>query len=451
MSWRLALRLASRQPLDFTLQYPPSRAYFRERFRAPLPAVPALLAPLSRVLLYVHVPFCEARCIYCNYAVDLRRDSLLHTRYVDALVAQLARLDALLPATTTVPGIDIGGGTPARLAPALLERLLAALRPWRRRCEVAWPLSVETTPRVATEDGERLLALKAGGVDRVSLGLQSTHDETLAWVNRRAQRRLGDRAVEALAAVGFRRVNVDLIFGLPGPTCQDWQEDLQRVAALPVDSVTTYDCLYRGEGRLLPHLTGKRPSPEDYGALYDTAYEHLTAHGFFAPYGSVNFSRHAGETGTSAYFEGRLLDGLPYLGAGNYASSLAGARWWFAPHEVEAYLAAVESSEALPAEDCYLLPDTERCAKYALLSLNFGVLDPRRFRAFAGAELEAVYGPQLVHALEQGWLRRLDGAYRVAPGQFRAMPWLRALFYSEGAAAYLAALTGPDGASPGAR
>jgi oxygen-independent coproporphyrinogen-3 oxidase len=271
------------------------------------------------------------------------------------------------------------------------------------------------------------------------MGLQSTNDETLAQVNRRAQRNLGDQATEALARTGFRRVNVDLVFGLPGQTLAHWRADLERVASLPVDSVTTYDCLYRGAGRAMPKLTAVRPTPEDYGALYDCAYAYLTAHGFHAPYGSVNFSRHPGETGTSPYFEGRLLDGLPYLGAGNYASSLVGERWWFAPYGVDGYVAQVEAGEALPHEDGYVLPEDELWAKYVLLSLNFGRIDPARFRRFSGGvELEAAFGPRLEHALEAGWLvRGTDGVYGVAPGQFRAMYSLRALFYSAGAVRWL--------------
>ncbi len=437
MSWKQALALASASPLDFTLQYPPSREYFREHFRAPLDVSAVTRQP--RLLLYVHVPFCEAKCFYCNFAVDLRKGEALHARYVDALVAQLARLDALLPGACTVPGIDIGGGTPTLLSPALLERVLEALRPWRRRCEGAWPLSIETTPRVAAMDAERLAVLKAGGVDRVSMGLQSTNDETLARVNRRAQRSLGDTAVEALGRVGFRRINVDLVFGLPGQTDAHWRTDVERVAALPVDSVTTYDCLYRGAGRAMPRLTAARPTPDHYGALYDRAYEYLTTHGFHAPYGSVNFSRHAGETGTSPYFEGRLLDGLPYVGAGNYASSLVGGQWWFAPQGVDGYMAEVEAGQVLPHEDGYVLPEDELWAKYVLLSLNFGLIDPARFRRFSGGvELEAAFGPQLEHALEEGWLvRGAEGVYGVVPGHFRAMYWLRALFYSAGAVRWL--------------
>lgn len=436
-AWRRALALARRHPHGFTLQYPPSRELFRQRYRAPFEL--AGVASLRRVLLYAHVPFCEAKCFYCNFAVDLRKDAALHARYVDALCVQLERLYALLPEGAVIAGIDVGGGTPTLLAAPLLERLARALAPFRARAEVPHAASLETTPRVAATEPEKLALLVRCGFDRCSVGLQSTNDETLASVNRRAQRSLGERALEGLRGAGFRRVHADLVFGLPGQTLEHLREDLVRVADAGVDSVTTYDCLYRGAGRALPRLARGLPSPELYGALYDLAYELLSARGYHAPYGSVNFSRHAGETGTSPYFEGRLREGLPYLGAGNYASSMVGAGWCFAPEGVDAWEAAVARGEALPAGDSYALPEEERRAKQLLFALHFGVLDAERYRAQFGEALEARYGEPLEYAVERGWLARTPEGYGVCRGAFARLFEVRALFYTEAAVSFLEA------------
>jgi oxygen-independent coproporphyrinogen-3 oxidase len=148
------LDLARRHPLDFTIQYPPRREYFRDAFRAD--ADPGRLAAAGRLLLYLHVPFCEAKCFYCNFAVDTRREQSLHARYVEALVRELDALDRVLDPGCRIPGIDIGGGTPTRLPARELARLLAALSPWRRRSDARHPLSVETTPRIASEEPAKL-------------------------------------------------------------------------------------------------------------------------------------------------------------------------------------------------------------------------------------------------------------------------------------------------------
>lgn len=441
MYYEQAAELAERFPHTFTIQYPPERALFRQHFGAALPPADALREQIRReprVLLYVHVPFCAAKCFYCNFAVDLGKDPARQQRYVDALCGQLARVDALT-GSVPIPGIDIGGGTPTLLSPAQLAQLLCALQPFLRRAEIPHALSIETTPRVAATEPEKLSVLREGGVARVSVGIQSSNDETLAQVNRRAQRSLGERAVAGLLAAGFRRVNVDLVFALPGQTAAQFREDLRQVVALRPDSITTYDCLYRGQGRALPQLSAERPDAATYGALYDLAYELLTGCGYAAPYGSVNFSRHAGETGTSPYFEGRLLDGLPYLGTGNYASSMLGPWWWFGPAAVEDYVARMDAGDVLPASDSYALPLAERVAKALLLSLNFGFLDPARFARQFQIPLETAVGPQLELALRRGWLEPQGGVYGVRPGRFHALPQIRALFYSAAAVAWVAA------------
>ncbi len=428
-----ALALVDSCPHAFTLQYPPRREYFQENFRAALDLTP--LRNVRRLLLYVHVPFCESRCTYCNFAIDTRQDAALHRRYVDGLLRQLDSLDQWLAADVVLGGIDIGGGTPTLLSPVLLERLLRALQPWRRRVDHPIPLSIETTPSIAAGDPERLAVLVEGGVNRVSVGLQTADDGLLTLVNRGSER-LHEKAIDNLRRAGFERINVDLIFGLPGQTKEQWRRDLDHAIALPVDSIATYDCLYRGKGRLLPREG--IPTPVQYGELYDLAFERLTVWaGFLARYGSLNFSWISDETGTSAYFEGRLLDGLPYVGLGNYASSLIADRWWFAPYRIGDWLHAVESGASLPAADSYQLPVAEAMAKYLLLSLSFGVIDPVRFQTRFGCAFTEVYEQPLAIALEKGWLREQNGVFGLAPGAFRFLPWLRALFYTQGAVEWL--------------
>jgi hypothetical protein len=269
---------------------------------------------------------------------------------------------------------------------------------------VAHALSIETTPRIAAAEPEKLTMMRDLGVARVSVGVQSTNDEVLAEVNRGAQRALADEALAGLMRAGFRRVHVDLVFGLPGQTPAAWREDLLRVVAHGVDSITTYDCLYRGQGRALPHRMAALPTMAEYRALYDAAYELLHVHGYAAEYGSLNFARHAGETGTSPYFEGRLLHGVPYVGLGSYASSLVGDRWWFAPHATGGYIAAIVAGEALPAGDAYALPASERMAKSVLAMLNFGVIDRRSFINQFGCAVDEVFAAAIAFAVEEGWL-----------------------------------------------
>lgn len=411
-----ALELARERPWIFTLQYPPSRAYFQERYRAP-----AQSSTPESALLYVHVPFCARRCDYCNFSIDLGTDEARMERYVAAVERKLAEL----PFRRT-RGIDVGGGTPTRLPPRLLERLLRAIR------RVEGPISIETTPEIAASAPETIAVLRELAIERVSVGLQSGDPQVLAHA-RRPGPSLHARALEALR--GFSRVNVDLVFALPGQDRETFRQDVRGAIALGPDSITTYDCLYRGAGRPLGRRSLSIPTPETYGAMYDDARALLVDAGYRSPYGSVNHARTPGETGTSPYFEGRLFDGMPYVGIGNHATSHVGDQWTFEVESVDAWTrAALEGRSTLG--DTYVLPREETMTKYLLLSLSFGRLDRARFLRRFGESLEARFGERLAFAVREGMLTEDDAGFGVA--RFDTLPQVRALLYPEAAISWLA-------------
>jgi oxygen-independent coproporphyrinogen-3 oxidase len=433
------LKFVEAHPHDFTIQYPVRREYFQQNFRH-LPALRASewLSDAPEALLYLHVPFCEAKCFYCNFAVDVSTDEQIHIGYVDALLRELnTHADWL--GQTKIRGIDIGGGTPTRLSGRQLERLCRALEPYTQSTGHAFPVSIETTPRIASQEPDKLSILSRGGVQRVSMGVQSFNAATLALVNRRRQVEQTERAMANLRAAGFQRLNLDIIFGLPGQSLSDWLADLERIIALTPDSVTTYDCLYRGKGRALTKIAPTTPTPAQYGAMYDAGYERLTQAGWHASYGSVNFSRRRDETGTSACFEGRLLDGLPYLGLGNYASSLRGNRWSFNTYSVGDYTQRINAG-ANPCEYYYDLPAGEAQAKYILYSLNYGFIDEQRFRRRFGLGLQEAYPRELAYATTNGLLCQRGSHWGVTTGRFEHMHIIRSLFYPTAAREWLTSL-----------
>ena len=434
-------------PRDFTIQYPVRREYFLQNFRrTPAPRALDWLKDAPEALLYLHVPFCEAKCFYCNFAVDVSADEQLHTGYVDALLRELTSHADWL-SRTKIRGIDIGGGTPTRLPAKQLERVCRAIAPFAQDSEHAFPISIETTPRIASHEPEKLDVLSRGGVQRVSMGVQSFNAATLALVNRRRQVEQTEQAMLNLRAAGFRRLNLDIIFGLPGQTMQEWEADLDRVITLQPDSITTYDCLYRGKGRALTKIAPSTPSPATYGNLYDTGYAKLTAAGWHAPYGSVNFSRRPDETGTSACFEGRLLDGLPYLGLGNYASSLRGNHWSFNAYSVGDYVQRINTDQN-PCEYYYELPQIEAQAKYLLYSLNYGFIDEDRFLRRFGLSLAEAYPQELAHALSAGLMQKIGPRRQVMPSRFDRMHVIRSLFYPAAAKDWLMSLRSVDRIQP---
>lgn len=150
--------------------------------------------------------------------------------------------------------------------------------------------------------------------------------------------------------------------------------------------------------------------------------------------------------GTSAYFEGRLLDGHPYLGLGNYATSLAGDRWSFNTYSVRDYVDRVKTG-ANPIDHYYELTRDESQAKYCLCSLNYGFIDEIRFEKRFGESFAETFAEELALALRAGWLKRQDRCWQVSDGQFGRMHSIRSLFYARRARRWLMEYLNPANAT----
>jgi len=185
------------------------------------------------ISLYVHVPFCAARCPYCDFATA-PATSKLRARYVDALVSEIRSEGAALdrPAART---LYVGGGTPSLLEPEEIGAIGAALRDAFDLALVE--ASVEANP--ATLDRARLLAWRAAGITRVSLGAQSLSAKGLRALGRTHQPEDTAAAVDAIRSLGLD-VSLDLIFGWPDQTRDDWVRDLTDAISLAPDHISCY-------------------------------------------------------------------------------------------------------------------------------------------------------------------------------------------------------------------
>ena len=188
---------------------------------------------MSALGVYVHVPFCRERCDYCAFATYTDRDHLME-RYADACALELHRAVGagdLAPATS----VFFGGGTPSRLHPDTLARILDAI-PRAPGAEV----TVECNPEDA--DAAHLGAYRRAGVNRISFGLQSTHAHVLASLGRRHVPDAAENVSAAVAASGFSTWNLDLIFGAATESDGDWAATLDHVLGLdlPPPHISAY-------------------------------------------------------------------------------------------------------------------------------------------------------------------------------------------------------------------
>ncbi len=271
----------------------------------------------AEIGVYVHVPFCERVCPYCDFAViaapELPADQ--QDRYVDALLRELdARADRYRDpsgAPRRLASVYLGGGTPSLLSAAALGRIVEAIR-------AAFPAEgpVETTLEVNPSSVERarLPAFRELGVDRVSLGVQSFDDETLKRLGRAHRAEEAEQTLAACRAAGFRAISLDLIFAAPDQRLADLERDLERVLAFGPDHVASYELtIEAGTPFALAASRGqlRLPDEEEAIAMLQAIETRLLAGGF-ERYEISNYAR----PGFRSVHNRRYWERQPVLGLG---------------------------------------------------------------------------------------------------------------------------------------
>ena len=307
--------------------------------------LPYVVAPTAVGSIYVHAPFCARRCVYCDFAVTVRRTGDLDG-WIRALSAELRQVEAegLFSLRDHLDTLYVGGGTPSLLGPAAMARLAEVIGRERLRSpSLEW--TAEANPESFTE--EVAGAWAAAGVNRLSLGAQTFHEGALRWMGRLHGAEGPERALQAAKRAGIDNASVDLIFGLPAATGRDWDGDLERVVDLGVAHVSLYGLTVESGTALGRAVREGREPPvddEQYRSEYLRAVEVLTGAGY-RQYEVSSFAR----PGAESRHNGIYWTGAPYLGLGNGAHSYAPPvrRWnerdWEAYHEA---LRAGRSPEA---------------------------------------------------------------------------------------------------------
>lgn len=234
--------------------------------------------------LYVHVPFCASRCGYCAFttytAAELGGDAL-RRGYVDAAARELALVRALLGADAPpVSTVFFGGGTPTLLDPAELARLVRVVHD-----EFAVVPDLEVTVEANPDSVDRagLAALAAAGVTRMSFGMQSVRSHVLAVLERSHTPGAAARAAADARAVGFAHVSLDLMYGTPGETDDDWRASLDAALAAGPDHLSAYALTIEPRTRLAAQVRhGRLPAPDEDALVrrYELADDLLGAAGF---------------------------------------------------------------------------------------------------------------------------------------------------------------------------
>ena len=339
--------------------------------------------------IYVHVPFCTVRCGYCDFntytLTELGVDGASVATYADVALLELELAVRVLgPRAPAVQTVFFGGGTPTVLAARDLVRVLDGIRARFGLADGA-EVTTEANPDSVTPKSLRTLA--AGGFNRVSIGMQSAVPHVLATLDRTHDPANVAKTVEAAKAAGLK-VSVDLIYGTPGESPQDWLTSLDAAIDLDPDHVSAYALVVEDGTKLAARIRrGQVPAPEDddEAAKYELADQTLSAAGF-GWYEVSNWAR--SEADRCRHNEGYWADG-DWWGVGPGAHShVGGVRWWNVKHP-NAFASRLGDGLS-PAAGRELLTDEQRYDERVLLGvrladgLPIGVLRPEGSSAVAG-------------------------------------------------------------------
>ncbi|MCM1539785.1 MAG: STM4012 family radical SAM protein [Blautia sp.] len=353
--------------------------------------------------LYLHLPFCESKCGYCNLFSITGCNQIQMDKYIDAVLRQIKQYGEMLPQSASFTDFTIGGGTPLLLEGRQITRVFEAVAAGMPM-DAGHKIVIETAPNQTNQ--EKAALLKELGVTRVSMGIQSFDNGELKWLGRNHDSGRAREAAGLLAGMGFECVNFDFIYGLPGQTADSLTCSLRTALSFSPDEIFLYP-LYIKHGVRLERQGGKEQLDSDHTyALYQCGSEYLRENGY-AQVSMRRFVRKRSESVSSEFSECGLKSALS-LGCGG--RSYLGRLHACTPYRTTRTAALEEIQRFQRTEDFssvtngILLSDDEIRRRYVIKHLLIlpGLLRQAYQRAFGTDVLKDF--PVLRDWMECGWL-----------------------------------------------
>ena len=360
--------------------------------------------------IYIHVPFCRSRCIYCGfYSTELLP---LRQRYVDALCREMELRSFHAPSVWSrgeVATVYLGGGTPSQLSEPQLQQLFLYINkvygfPRKNDVEV----TMECNPDDITADYAAMLSQLP--VNRVSMGVQTFSDERLRFLHRRHSSRQIPQAVELLRQAGINNISIDLMYGFPDETLEDWHRDIDEALALQVEHLSAYALQYE-EGTPLYLMREQGRVKETDEELSRQMYYDLTDRLAAAGYEHYEISNWARFPQFHNSFRSRHNSGYwnqtPYLGLGAAAHSYDGQGRQWNVADVKKYIEGVERGQLLFERE-----DLDENTRYNDLVMT-------ALRTREGLSLDSLSEVFCTYCLQNAWKYLDDGLLIKEKGRLR--------------------------------
>ena len=356
---------------------------------------------MDKISLYIHIPFCAQKCLYCDFPSFARKDHL-RKAYIEALNKEIINLREKHN-NLEINTIFIGGGTPSVLEANELECLLKEVAKLNMAKDIEY--SMECNPGNLTE--EKLEVMKKYGVNRISMGLQAKQDNLLKGLGRIHNYKTFKENFLLAKKVGFNNINVDLMFGLPNQRLNEWEETLREIISLEPAHISAYSLIIE-EGTAFYNLYEndklKLPTEEEERKMYHLAKKILEENGF-NQYEISNYAKEGKECRHNlAYWN---MDN--WIGVGSAAASYINGKRIKNISSVEEYINSInEKGEAV--EEIINNSKNDNMEEFMFMGLRkINGIDENEFKKRFSMNINDVYGEILNKYIDEGLLIRDSG------------------------------------------
>lgn len=350
---------------------------------------------MKEISLYIHIPFCKQKCFYCDFPSYSGKDKFKED-YVDALIKEIGRRAT----NYIIKTIFIGGGTPSYLELHQIEKLLSAINKLNLSDDIEF--SMECNPGVLFK--EKLVAMKKGGVNRISFGLQSTKNSLLKEVGRIHSYEEFLDNFKLAREVGFENINVDIMYGLPNQSVEDWKETLETICSIKPNHISAYSLIIE-EGTIFYNLYEKgllNLPTEDMERKMDSLTKSVLRNHGYHQYEISNYSLEGMECKHNKVYW-QLKD---YIGLGSASSSYINGVRIKNIEDVEEYINRINAGLEV-YEEKYKNSQEDDIEEFIFMGLRMNEgIDVKEFEERFNKTIESIYEKVLEKNIKNGLLKK---------------------------------------------
>ena len=349
--------------------------------------------------IYIHIPFCKSRCIYCDYFTSINEVKM--DIFVQALCKEIGNRKEEL-ATDQIKTIYFGGGTPSRLNKTHLQHIFENIFVNYMVAENA-EITIETNPDDLSKEYIDMLSILP--FNRISIGIQSFDDDELKFLSRRHDSATAINAVRYCQQKGFDNINIDLMYGLPNQTLEIWQKNLEIACELGIQHISAYHLIYEDKTKLYNLLQAGKVNPVDEESsieMFEMLIKILSKAGF-EHYEVSNFAKDSlYSQHNSSYWNGEK-----YIGLGAAAHSFDGEHRWWNVSSLSKYIDGINNGNPLVEKE-----DIDESKQYN----EFLITGLRTMWGINTEELKKKYGTEKYNYFVENAQKYFDQDYLIRKG-----------------------------------